>query len=112
MVAGSTTLAAGATNNITSNNAGNNFSTVGITNGNNVTLVDVNGLDLGTSTVSGTLGVTTGALTTERRPQRDRDHDYSCGFGQRHHTDECGKQFQYGRGYECAQCRVNGRQHT
>ncbi|WP_080885985.1 hypothetical protein [Nitrospira japonica] len=63
-VAGVTTLAAGAANNITLNNAANNFSTVGITNGNNVALVDSNALVLGTSAVSGTLGVTTnGALT-------------------------------------------------
>ena len=43
-VTGATTLASGAANNITLNNAGNNFSTVGITSGNNVTLVDVDGL--------------------------------------------------------------------
>ena len=35
-VTGVTTLAAGAGNNITLNNAANNFSTVGITSGNNV----------------------------------------------------------------------------
>ena len=39
-VAGTTTLAAGAANNITLNNAANNFSTVGITSGNNVALTD------------------------------------------------------------------------
>ncbi len=63
-VAGTTTLAAGAANNITLNNAANDFSTVGITSGNNVALTDANALDLAASTVSGTLGVTTnGALT-------------------------------------------------
>src|SRR5207244_1895534 len=63
-VTGVTTLAAGAGNNITLNNAANNFSTVGVTSGNNVTLQDANALILGASTVSGTLGVTTtGALT-------------------------------------------------
>ena len=67
-VTGATTLASGAANNITLNNAGNNFSTVGITSGNNVTLVDVDGLDLGTSTVSGTLGVTTGGALTQSGP--------------------------------------------
>ena len=42
----------------------NDFSTVGITSGNNVVLNDINALDLGASTVSGTLNVTTnGALT-------------------------------------------------
>ena len=43
-VTGVTTLAAGAANNITLNNAGNNFSTVGITSGNNVALTDSNAL--------------------------------------------------------------------
>ena len=63
-VTGTTTLAAGAANDITVTNAGNNFSTVGIASGNNVTLNDTNALILGASTVSGTLGVTTnGALT-------------------------------------------------
>src|SRR5207244_1387573 len=63
-VTGITTLAAGAANNITLNNAANNFSTVGVTSGNNVNVRDVNALILGASTVSGTLGVTTnGALT-------------------------------------------------
>ncbi len=53
--AGATTLAAGAANNITLNNAANDFSTVGITSGNNVALADANALDLAASTVSGTL---------------------------------------------------------
>ena len=63
-VTGITTLAAGAANNITLNNAANNFSTVGITSGNNVNLRDANALVLGASTVAGPLTVTTaGALT-------------------------------------------------
>ncbi len=63
-VAGTTTLAAGAANNITLNNAANNFSTVNITNGNNVTLRDTNALGLGTLTLSGNLDVTAnGAIT-------------------------------------------------
>src|SRR5204862_2864314 len=63
-VTGVTTLVAGAANNITLNNAANNFSTVAVTSGNNVTLQDSNALILGASTVSGTLDVTTaGALT-------------------------------------------------
>src|SRR5206468_1483085 len=62
-VTGRTTVAAGAGNNITLNNVGNNFSTVGITSGNNVMLQDANALILGASTVSGTLDVTNaGAL--------------------------------------------------
>ena len=60
-----TTLAAGAGNNITLNNAANDFSTVGITSGNNVALTDANALILGASTVSGTLGVTTGGALTQ-----------------------------------------------
>ena len=63
-VTGTTTLAAGAGNDITLDSAANNFSTVAITSGRNVTLVDSNALDLGASTVSGTLNVTTnGAIT-------------------------------------------------
>ena len=63
-VTGTTTLAAGAANDITLTNAGNDFSTVGITSGNNVSLTDTNALVLGSSTVSGNLNVTTnGALT-------------------------------------------------
>ena len=54
-VTGTTTLTAGAANNITLDNAANNFSTVGVTTGNNVALTDVNALILGASTVSGTL---------------------------------------------------------
>ena len=63
-VAGTTTLAAGAGNDITLTNGGNNFSTVAITSGRNVALTDANALDLGTSTISGTLNVTaSGAIT-------------------------------------------------
>ncbi|MBF0271325.1 MAG: S-layer family protein, partial [Magnetococcales bacterium] len=63
-VAGVATLAAGAANNITLATATNDFATVAITTGNNVTVVDANALILGASTVSGTLGVTTaGAIT-------------------------------------------------
>ena len=65
VVAGPTTLAAGAGNDITLNSAGNNFSTLGITSGRNVTLVDSNALDLGASTVSGTLNVTAGGPITD-----------------------------------------------
>ncbi|MBI4970525.1 MAG: hypothetical protein HZC17_01610, partial [Candidatus Omnitrophica bacterium] len=64
VVTGTATFAAGATNDITLDTATNNFSTVVITSGKNVTLVDTNALDLGASTVSGTLGVTAnGAIT-------------------------------------------------
>ncbi len=63
-VTGTTTLVAGATNDITLNNS-NNFSTVAITSGNNVTLNDTNAIVLGTSTVSGTLGVTANGTITD-----------------------------------------------
>src|SRR5256885_6806581 len=55
-VTGLTTLAAGAANSITLNNAANDFSTVGVTRGHNGTLVDVNALMLASSSISGTLG--------------------------------------------------------
>ncbi|HEY1172521.1 MAG TPA: hypothetical protein VGH19_14220 [Verrucomicrobiae bacterium] len=63
LVTGATTLTAGAANNITLDNA-NNFSTVSVVSGNNVSLNDINALDLGASTITGTLTVTTaGAIT-------------------------------------------------
>jgi filamentous hemagglutinin family protein len=63
-VTGATTLAAGTTNDITLNNASNNFSSVAVSSANNTSLRDSNALTLGTSTISGTLGVVTaGALT-------------------------------------------------
>ncbi len=64
-ITGDTTLAAGATNDITLDSAANNFSAVGITSGKNVTLVDTNALDLKASTVSGTLSVTAGGAITD-----------------------------------------------
>ena len=67
-VTGNTTLAAGVGNDITFNNAGNNFSSVGITSGNNVTLRDTNALTLGTSTVTGALNVTAGGAITQSGP--------------------------------------------
>jgi hypothetical protein len=64
LVGGATTLAAGTANNITLNNAANDFSTVTIISGNNVSLTDANALELAASTVSGALNVNTnGALT-------------------------------------------------
>lgn len=64
-VTGVTTLVAGSGNNITLDTSTNNFSTVGITSGNNVSLTDAGALVLGASTVSGTLGVTTGGALTQ-----------------------------------------------
>ena len=50
------------------NNAANNFSTVGITSGNNVALTDANALDLAASTVSGNLTVTAGGVLSQSGP--------------------------------------------
>ena len=61
---GTTTLAAGAGNNITLNNAGNNFSTVAVTSANNVTLHDANAINLSASTLAGNLLVTAGGNIT------------------------------------------------
>jgi hypothetical protein len=58
-VAGTTTLAAGL-GDITLDNAANDFSTVGITSANNITLQDSNGISLGTSTVAGNFSVAAG----------------------------------------------------
>jgi len=63
-VAATTTLAAGG-NDITFTNAANDFSTVGITSGNNVALTDANALNLAASTVGGTLNVTAGGLISQ-----------------------------------------------
>ena len=63
-VADVATFVAGAANNITLSSTGNDFSTVVITSGDNVSLRDANAIDLGASTVSGTLAVTAaGAIT-------------------------------------------------
>ncbi|MFP5275358.1 beta strand repeat-containing protein, partial [Coleofasciculus sp.] len=60
---GTTTLNANG-NDITLNNA-NNFSTVAVTNSRNVTLNDTNAIDLGASTITGTLDVTAGGAITD-----------------------------------------------
>ncbi|MBW2610083.1 MAG: hypothetical protein JRC68_07040, partial [Deltaproteobacteria bacterium] len=63
VVAGDTTLDAGAFD-ITLDDAANKFSSVIITNGTNVALVDADSIDLGASTVAGTFDVTaTGDIT-------------------------------------------------
>jgi filamentous hemagglutinin family protein len=64
-VVGTTTLAAGAGNNITLDNADDFGGTVSILTGNTVTLNDVNTLDLGASTVSGNLIVTANGPITD-----------------------------------------------
>ena len=63
-VAGTTRLVAGSGNDITLTNASNDFGTVAVASGRNVALTDAGALDLGASTISGTLNVTTaGAIT-------------------------------------------------
>jgi filamentous hemagglutinin family protein len=56
-VGGTTVLNAGAGNNVTLDN-NNNFNTVDIVSANNVTLSDINSIDIGNSTVSGALTIT------------------------------------------------------
>ena len=64
-VTGTTTVATNAAKNIDLSKASNNFSTVEITSANNVSLRDANAIDLGASTVSGTLSVTAGEAITD-----------------------------------------------
>jgi hypothetical protein len=61
---GTTTLNA-AGHDISLNGTNNNFNTVAITAGNNVSLTDTNALNLGASTVSGTLDASTGGAITQ-----------------------------------------------
>ncbi|MGH7148142.1 MAG: hypothetical protein ACREIJ_09640, partial [Nitrospiraceae bacterium] len=49
-------------NDITLNNAGNNFGAVGVTSGNNVTLTDANALTMNASTASGNIAVSANDL--------------------------------------------------
>jgi filamentous hemagglutinin family protein len=66
LAAGTSTIAAGAANNVTLGNAANDFGTVAVTSGNAVTLVDANALALGTSNVGTIRAQTlTGNLTLD-----------------------------------------------
>ena len=65
ITAGTATFAAGAANDITLNTASNDFGTVVITSGNNVTLVDANAVILGAHTVAGDLSWTAGGAITD-----------------------------------------------
>ncbi len=65
VVAGATTVAAGAANDITLSNAGNNFASIGITSGKDVSLTDSNALALATSTVAGSLTINAGGSVTQ-----------------------------------------------
>src|SRR5207247_6747645 len=64
-VAGTTTLAAGAANNIILDNADDFVGPVSVVSGNNVTLNDVNALTLGASAISGNLNVTANGLISD-----------------------------------------------
>jgi len=57
-VAGTTTLAAGSTHDITLNNTGNQLNIVAITSGDNVSVTDSSALALDVSTIAGNLGLT------------------------------------------------------
>lgn len=61
IVNGTTTLSAGNSNNITLSNVNNNFLTVSITSANDVSLRDANVLDIGSSTIAGSLLLTASA---------------------------------------------------
>lgn len=63
-VVGVATFDAGAGNDITLTNPGNNFGSIGITSGNNVSLTDTDSLALNTSTVSNSLSATAGGDIT------------------------------------------------
>jgi filamentous hemagglutinin family protein len=64
-VAGATTLAAGAGNDIILNNADDFGGTVSVVSGRNVLLTDVNAIDLGASTISDSLTVIAGGDITD-----------------------------------------------
>jgi len=64
-ITGTTTISAGAAQDITLNSSSNDFSTIAISSGNNVTLQDTNSLIFSISTVSGNLNVTTNGDITD-----------------------------------------------
>ena len=77
-VTGPTTLSAGG-NDITLTNAGNDFSSVGITSGNNVSLTDTNALVLSASTVTGNSCPDNGrSALTDRGSRGDRHHVFTA----------------------------------
>ncbi len=66
LVAGTSTFTAGAGNDLTLDNAGNDFrGAVRIVSARAVTLIDANAIDLGAATVSGDLAVTAGGAITD-----------------------------------------------
>jgi hypothetical protein len=64
-VAGATTLTAPAGSDITLDDPTNNFNSVGVTSGNNVTLADANALALASSLINGSLTVNTAGAVTQ-----------------------------------------------
>ena len=79
-VGGQTTLTAGSTHDITLSNAGNSFNSVQIVSGDNVTLVDTGGINLGNecggcgglyNTISGNFNVTAGGTITQSNSGAD-----------------------------------------
>jgi hypothetical protein len=62
---GNTLTVAAGTGNVTATNASNNFGTVVVTSANNVSLRDTNALTLGTSNMTGTLGLQTAGSITQ-----------------------------------------------
>ncbi len=65
-VTGATSITAGSGNNITLNRGGNDFiGAVAVVSGNNVSLRDGNALDLGASTINGTLTLQSGEALTQ-----------------------------------------------
>lgn len=64
-VTGTATFAAGSGQDITLDTAANNFGTVAITSGRNISLIDNDDIILGTSTISGTLDVSAGGSISQ-----------------------------------------------
>ena len=68
VVPGTTTLTSAGGNDILLANDGNNFNSVSIVSGNNVTLVDANAVVLGSYSVTGNFSLTTGGAITQTGP--------------------------------------------
>ncbi len=68
VVGGAASFSAGISNDITFGNAGNDFTTIGIGSGDNVTLRDANALVLASSTITGNFSVTTGGAMAQSGP--------------------------------------------
>lgn len=80
-VGGTTTLTAGAGNDVVLVNAGNNFNSVAVTSARDVTLQDANGIDLGTSTLAGVLNVTANGAITDSGAISATSATFAAGAG-------------------------------